>query len=74
MKVSVTFGGLADPINVQLAAQSLRISDQEAEIRAQRFADSILFLSIQGVLSDSEKARARKRVIKYIAQRAEVVK
>lgn len=59
---SITFGALSPTIVKQLANQGLKIKSGYAR-RIQRLADAITLLAVSGVLSDTEKVRARRRLM-----------
>ena len=62
-KWQIQFGALARPIEEQLADQKLCLPHVE---RFQRVADAISLLCVQGLLTDAEITRARKRLISLL--------
>ena len=68
MRVSygLTFGAMADDIEVQLQRQGLTLGSKDATHRIQRWADEITNLGIHGLLTGAERDCARKRLIKEI--------
>jgi len=67
MNVTVELGALAPPLASQLSEIGL---SPEAIDRLQRSADSIVLLSVQGIISESEAERARNRLVRAIAREA----
>jgi len=65
----MVFGALAPSILNQLIDQGLSIEKREGA-RLQKIADAITLLCIHGILSDSEKHRARMRLMKQISRLA----
>ena len=63
-KFSLQFGALAPKIAAQLKAQGVYLRPRA---KWQEEADAITQLAIAGLLSDSEKTRARQRLIRTIA-------
>ena len=62
----LTFGAMADDIEVQLRRQGLTLGSKDSEHRIQRWADEITSLGIHELLTNSERDRARKRLMKVI--------
>jgi hypothetical protein len=60
----IAFGALADDIEDQLKPQGLTLGSRASMIH--RAAENISYLAIHGLLTDSEKDRARKRLMKEI--------
>lgn len=60
----ITFGALAGDIEDQLRPQGLTLGSRASMIH--RAAENISYLAIHGLLTDSEKDRARKRLMKEI--------
>lgn len=65
MKLSISFGALADPIKKQIEAAGLSISKREADL-LQRDAEAITRCYIRGLIPDSVAERARMRLLKNI--------
>lgn len=63
MKLSVTFGAMAEPLRKQLAGYGI---PAKRIAKWQREADAVTMLSISGVLRDPEKTRARDRIMRTI--------
>lgn len=68
--LQITFGAIAEPVSAQLSAQGVVINAADAN-RFDRCADAITLLAIHGYLTDAEKTRARKRVMKAITRERE---
>lgn len=62
----LTFGALADPIEVQLRRQGHTLGSKDATHRIQRWADEITSLGIHQLFTGAERDRARKRLMKEI--------
>ena len=60
----IAFGALADDIEDQLRPQGLTLGSRTSMIH--RAAENISYLAIHGLLTDNEKDRARKRLMKEI--------
>lgn len=65
MKLLLEFGAMAPDISQQLAYQGLT-AKARAIAHWQKDADAITRLSVRGMLSDSEKSKARRRLLKTI--------
>ena len=65
MKVELEFGAMARPIRAQLRAQHvhLRINGAKEIARCQQDADAVTRLSLRNVLTDAQRASARRRVM-----------
>jgi hypothetical protein len=59
-------GALADDIEVQLRHQCLSLGSRSDADRIQRWANEISSLGIHGLLTEAERDRARKRLMKEI--------
>lgn len=59
----ITFGAMADPLKKQLAGCGL---PEKRIAKWQREADAITLLSVNGLLRDPEKTRARDRLMRTI--------
>lgn len=63
---SLSMGALADDIEVQLRQQGLTLGSRSDADRIQRWANEISSLGIHGLLTEAERDRARKRLLKEI--------
>jgi hypothetical protein len=63
--ITIEFGALAAPIESQVREAGYAISNADARF-VQRFADAVSVLSVGGYLTDAEKDRVRKRIMKRI--------
>jgi hypothetical protein len=68
--LSIHFGALCQPIKRQLRDAKLRCKPDLAAAW-QDDADAVTRLAVRGLLSDAEKQRARRRLIKVIAANVE---
>lgn len=67
----ISFGALADDIEDQLRPQGLTLGSRASMIH--RAAENISFLAIHQFLTDSEKDRSRKRLMKEIKAAVKVI-
>src|SRR5687767_10118930 len=65
--LSLEFGALSPKISRQLSAAGLRLDGGAASF-FQRQADAVTLLVIHGTLSDGEAHKARRRLMKNIAE------
>ena len=65
MKLSLAIGALSPRISEQVESQGLTLDSQEAA-PLQRLHESIVLLHVQGILSDAEKNKASKRLLKKV--------
>jgi hypothetical protein len=65
----IMFGALASPIEQQLAAQGLKLENENQVARFQKTMDSLACLKIHGMITDSEAARVRDRIGKAVFAR-----
>ena len=68
--VRIEFGCLADPIEDQLQRQGRYIPDPAEAERVSRLARSLNYVSIHGLIPDSARARALKKLMKMICKAA----
>jgi len=66
MKLSISFGALADPVKLQVEAAGLTLSDADAD-RFQRDADAVTHCYIRGLIGESATEKARQRIMKMLA-------
>jgi hypothetical protein len=64
--ISIEFGALAAPIKEQLKDQGISLEDDISE-RFEKIAYSIVFLHLQGIIPDSVRDSARKKLMKKIS-------
>ena len=67
-EIKLAFGAMSDPLEKQLQAQGLTLGMSAPYY--ERAADSILFLKIHSLLTDSAADSARKKLMKDIAKNA----
>lgn len=63
MSAFITFGAMSDPMSKQLEGYGI---DAETVASIQRAHDAIVFLRIQGLITDAAATKAEKRVVKWI--------
>lgn len=66
---NIIFGALAAPIREQLLNQGLTMTPEKCKL-VQSLAESAVRLNIAGVLTDSEKRKVYRRIIRIIARSA----
>ena len=66
--LGVQFGAFAPPLGEQLSEQGLAIDDAQVLEKLERGRTSVAYLYIHGFLSEGERERASKRVMKAITQ------
>lgn len=59
MKVEIVFGAMAPKLSTQIKGLP-KLFD--------RLADAVILLSVQGILTDAEKVRAERRIIREIVR------
>lgn len=69
--VEIHFGALCDPIIKQLESEGY-LSKKDSE-RLQAIADAIVMLHIHGIIPDSIKASAQKKLMKKIAEATKLI-
>lgn len=65
--VSLQIGALSDPVQVQLAGQGLRLPPNR-DIIWQKRVVALTHLAVAGVVSDAERDRISRRIVKAIAR------
>ena len=68
--LKIEFGCLADPIEDQLRRQGCHIPDPAEAERVSHLAHSLNHVSIHGLIPDSARARALKKLMKMICKAA----
>lgn len=71
MPVTLITGATATPIHKQLKAQGVKHATAKLLDPCQKDADAITRLRIRGILTESEGARATRRLIKSICETLE---
>ena len=66
MNISIEFGALAKPIGEQLRAQSVELAPGKAE-RFEEIAHAITMLYLNGMISESVRDNAGKKLMKQIS-------
>ncbi len=66
MNVSIEFGALVKPIGEQLRAQSIELAPGKAE-RFDEMAHAITMLYLNGIIPESARDNARKKLMKQIS-------
>lgn len=64
--VRLDFGGLCEPINVQLSAQGLKCTESDIE-KFQALADAITILSVHAIIPQATVRDARQKLTQQIA-------
>jgi hypothetical protein len=64
--ISIEFGALAPEILLQLKTQGISINGNDAEL-FEKMAYSIVFLHLHGIIPDSVRDNARKKIMKKIS-------
>jgi hypothetical protein len=65
MPVIIEFGALVEPIAEQLKKQGITIPEADSE-RFQKIAWSIILLHLHGIIPDSVRSSAQKKLMKQI--------
>jgi hypothetical protein len=63
--MEIEFGALSKPLFVQFGYNDKNVK------KWQKLADAIVILSIHGIISDSEKGKARRRLVKMMEAKNE---
>ncbi len=63
MKITITFGAMAEPIDAQVPELSRENAD-----RLQRDAEAITRLHVRGLLTDTETRNSRRRFMKELME------
>lgn len=64
--MKIVFGAMAADLSSQLAEQGLQVRDTSSLY--QRMADAITLLAVQGILTQADAQRARRRLLNRLAQ------
>lgn len=65
MTITIEFGALSEPIAEQLKKQGINIPEKDGE-RLEKIAYSIVLLHLHGIIPDSVRDSARKKLMKKI--------
>jgi hypothetical protein len=64
---TIVFGVLCDPPSKQLKQQNIKIDKGQGKI-VDKITAAVSLLSFRGILSESQKESARKKIVKYISK------